>query len=249
MEEEYLELGECKIHYYRRGEGEPIILLHGGGLNAYSAWKDSLTSLSTEGGVYAIDLPGFGESDKPKLNYNTEFFTNLLEDFLNKKGLENVTVVGNSMGGAFAFSLAAETDMVNKLVLVNSYGLSKRFRYYQEPIFILLNIPFVIEEIGWSLQQLVNKHWIEWAFFKWLKTDWGWNKIRTNIIDVKEKIKAPILIVHGSKDLIISSRVAERVCSELNKCKLELMEGCRHRPQKELPNEFNQIVKSFLSER
>ncbi|PTD94857.1 hypothetical protein C9439_00500 [archaeon SCG-AAA382B04] len=165
FKEKCLNINDTNIHYLQEGGGEPVILIHGGNSTAYSAWKHNISSLSENAKIFSIDLPGYGKSDKPKLNYTTEKFVEFIEEFTEKKDLRNYTLIGNSMGGAIAFTLAAKSENVKKLVLVDSYGLNKRYRYIQKPVYLFLNIPYLIEGIGWNLQKLIDKHWVEWAFF------------------------------------------------------------------------------------
>ncbi len=246
--ENRIKIKNIDIHYLREGSGKPLLLIHGGNSDAYSAWEKNISYLSEKREVFSINLPGFGKSEKPKLNYNSEFFVEVIDEFTKKFGVENCSVIGNSMGGALSFAFAAYSDYVDKVVLVNSYGINKSYKYIQKPIYVLLNIPFLINNLGWGLQQLIDKHWIEWAFFKWLKNDWGWKKLKTNLIDLEGKIKSPILVIYGKNDFIIPHKVTKKICLELENCVFKSIEGSGHLPQREKPKEFNKIVYDFLED-
>jgi pimeloyl-ACP methyl ester carboxylesterase len=111
-----------KITYYRRGHGTPLLFLHGGRLNAL-IFERSLRELSKRYMVIAPDIPGYGASDTPKDVWSCFDYAEFFESFLFKLELRHITLVGYSMGGGIAFNLAAISNRVNRLILVDSSGL------------------------------------------------------------------------------------------------------------------------------
>lgn len=88
-----------KIHFYDQGktkEKNAVVLIHGWTCNA-DFWKDNVKGLS-DFRVLAIDLPGHGQSDKPKLNYSMEHFARAIDAVLKSAGVERAVLVGHSMG-------------------------------------------------------------------------------------------------------------------------------------------------------
>ncbi|PTD94856.1 hypothetical protein C9439_00495 [archaeon SCG-AAA382B04] len=83
-------------------------------------------------------------------------------------------------------------------------------------------------------------------FFKWLKNDWGSNKLKTNIIDLKDQIESPTLVIYGKKDRIVPFESSKNTCKLLKDCEFTPMERCGHLPQKNKPTKFNKIIKDFL---
>ena len=111
------------VHYVDEGEGIPIILLHGTGasLHTWDLWAERLKNRYR---VLRITLPGFGLSgphfDK---KYKIKDYVNLLENFVEKIGVEKFHLVGNSLGGSIAWLYSSfYGKKVNKLVLINSSG-------------------------------------------------------------------------------------------------------------------------------
>ncbi|MBE3559402.1 MAG: alpha/beta hydrolase [Ktedonobacteraceae bacterium] len=126
VQEIWLKIDGIRTHCLTGGNsGSPVLLLHGGGIDsALLSWGELITSLSTEYRVFAPDLPGYGESDKPDIAYTTDFYTAFVTHLLDALHLERVSLVGLSMGGAIALNLALHNaDRVEKLVLVDSYGI------------------------------------------------------------------------------------------------------------------------------
>ena len=113
-----------KIHYLEAGSGPNVILLHGLGADATN-WAMNTSMLAKSFHVFVPDQIGFGESDKPMINYRVGTLVDFLDGFYKKVGITKATVVGNSLGGwaAMAFTLA-HPDKVERMVLVDSAGYS-----------------------------------------------------------------------------------------------------------------------------
>ncbi len=106
-----------KIHYLEAGSGPVVILLHGLGADATN-WAMNTAVLAKSYHVYVPDQIGFGESDKPAINYRVGTLVDFLDGFYKKLGITKATVVGNSLGGwtAMAFTLA-HPDKVDRMVV------------------------------------------------------------------------------------------------------------------------------------
>ena len=80
VKDAWLEVDGLRIHYLAAGEtGSPVILLHGGGLDSASfSWGNVIGPLSDHHRVFAPDLPGYGQSDKPAIQYTMDYYIRLL---------------------------------------------------------------------------------------------------------------------------------------------------------------------------
>ncbi len=120
------------IQVYRCGQGnEPIVLLHGSGADhALLSWKEVMERLSKRARVYAIDLPGYGESDPMEQIPEEGFYPyyhHALEAIIDQLKLDRFVLVGLSMGGAITIRYALEhPEQVCGLVPVDSWGLSEK---------------------------------------------------------------------------------------------------------------------------
>ena len=127
----FLDLEGKTAYYSTEGEGTPIVLLHGGGVDhAMLSWKTIMQTWTGPQPLVALDLPGYGNSDKPELEYSLSFYTGFLKAFLDTLNAQNVTLCGLSMGGAIALQYALRyPDYIGKLVLVAPWGVSASAPY------------------------------------------------------------------------------------------------------------------------
>lgn len=111
-----------KIHYVVQGEGSPIVLIHGFGASAFH-WRYNIPELAKKHKVYAIDLLGFGWSDKALVDYDAMVWRDQVVDFVTEIVKEPAVLVGNSLGGFTALVAAIGLpELVNGVVLLNSAG-------------------------------------------------------------------------------------------------------------------------------
>jgi pimeloyl-ACP methyl ester carboxylesterase len=111
------------IKYVAYGEGPPIVLIHGFGASI-GHWRKNIPELANAGHrVYAIDLLGFGDSDKPDLSYSLEFWVKLLHEFWQVHIQEPAVFVGNSIGALMALmTLVSYPETASGGVLLNCAG-------------------------------------------------------------------------------------------------------------------------------
>lgn len=137
MKEYYLKYNNHNICIYENGKGEiPIVLLHGAGLDsAMLSWKEVINLLPNNYTVYAIDLLGYGNSDKPENMSGDGFYKNhidCLENIINQLKIDNFILSGISMGGAISIGYTLKNpNKVNALIPVDSWGLSSKMPFHK----------------------------------------------------------------------------------------------------------------------
>uniref|UniRef100_A0A2P2KRL2 Uncharacterized protein MANES_02G095700 n=1 Tax=Rhizophora mucronata TaxID=61149 RepID=A0A2P2KRL2_RHIMU len=111
-----------KIHYVVQGEGFPIVLIHGFGASAFH-WRYNIPELAKRYKVYALDLLGFGWSEKAIIEYDATVWRDQVVDFLKEIVKEPAVLVGNSLGGFTALVAAVGSQkQVVGVALLNSAG-------------------------------------------------------------------------------------------------------------------------------
>jgi haloalkane dehalogenase len=101
----YIKVQGSKIHYIDDGHGDPILFLHGNPTSSY-LWRNIIPHLTPIGRCIALDLIGFGKSDKPDIGYRFFDHVKYLEGFIEGMGLKNLTLVIHDWGSALGFHYA-----------------------------------------------------------------------------------------------------------------------------------------------
>ncbi|BFI03376.1 hypothetical protein MPTK1_1g03260 [Marchantia polymorpha subsp. ruderalis] len=112
-----------KVHYVVQGEGRPIVLIHGFGASVYH-WRYNIPELAKNGfKVFAMDLMGFGWTEKALVDYDTLLWRDQVADFVREVVQEPAVLVGNSIGGLTVLLTAStKPDLVSGLALLNPSG-------------------------------------------------------------------------------------------------------------------------------
>ena len=115
-----------KIAYIDQGNGEQtIILVHGLASNA-GFWRYNIPELSKNYRVIAVDLPGYGKSQKGDYPYSMSFYADQIKNLIEELKLKNVVYVGHSMGGQIGIKLAIKyPEILSKLVLASPAGFEE----------------------------------------------------------------------------------------------------------------------------
>jgi len=238
VREHTLMLEGLDIHYLEGGSGRPVILLHGLGGEAQD-WASLLPDLVRAGfHVYAMDLPGFGESAKPKdRTYSVSEQARFVESFLDAMRLERVRLVGVSMGGWIAALVALDAPQrVERLVLIDSAGLrftpsfntglfAPRTPAQVDALLALLMphpepLPNFVRE---DVVRHVNGH--AWVIERALASMGS----GADLLDDKlASMKTPLLLIWGKQDVITPLALGEAMHRAAPDSVLEVFDGCGH---------------------
>ena len=118
-------VGGVRVRYIEAGQGPPLVLVHGL-TSSKVAWRENIAPLAERHHVYAVDLPGHGDSDKSGVNYDSTSIVELMREFILGLGHQQVALAGISLGGGVSLLTALEhPEMVSKLVLCGSGALGR----------------------------------------------------------------------------------------------------------------------------
>ncbi|KAM3404153.1 hypothetical protein ACQJBY_007317 [Aegilops geniculata] len=173
-----------RVNYLVRGEGPPVLLVHGFGASV-AHWRRNIGVLSESNTVYAIDLLGFGASDKPAgFSYTMETWAELILEFLDEVVKRPTVLVGNSVGSLACVIAASDStrDLVRGLVLLNcSGGMNNKAIVDDWRIKLLL-------PLLWLIDFLLKQKSIASALFGRVKE--------------RENLKNILMSVYGNKDAV-----------------------------------------------
>ena len=253
------------------GAGEPILFLHGLGATKGS-FLPTVAALSESYRTIAVDLPGFGDSDKPLgARYHPPFFARALVELMATLGIERAHVIGNSMGGRIALELGLRHPaQVDKLVLIAPSLAWRRARPWA-PIVRAFNPHLGLVQITprWAIEAIVqrtipgaNEGWVRAGVDEFMRsylTPRGrvafYAAARQIYLEEPHGAKGfwtrlatlvpPALFVWGIQDTLVPIGFAGHVRRTLPSARhLEL--DCGHVPQIERPRETNAAIAEFL---
>ncbi|HEY7507744.1 MAG TPA: alpha/beta fold hydrolase [Nitrososphaera sp.] len=260
MDFQFTEVDGLHVRYSDSGSGRPLLLVHGLG-GAIESWTNNIDALAKETHVIALDLPGFGYSDKPKMNYTIKFYADFLASFVRKLGIAPLAVVGSSLGGHVACELAImHPQAVSKLIVISPPGaLPKSFtgtpalkRYVKvleaRSVAEVKKALFAVDkkpvDDGYAkivFEKLAMPDAKE-AFMSALKGSASAPRLGKRL----PKIKAPTMVLWGKDDLMIPAKyIAPFV--DMKNSRIVLLENCGHRPHVDRPAVFNRLIADFVS--
>ena len=118
FQSKYVMVGNIRTHYLEAGEGEPLILIHSGeyGGSAENSWEYNIEALSKHFHVYALDMVGFGHTDK-LFNFDDPqaFRLNHIREFMQVMCINEASFMGSSVGGGMLLAVAAQEQPICQL--------------------------------------------------------------------------------------------------------------------------------------
>ena len=120
FESKFIKVHGSQMHYIDEGKGDPILFLHGNPSSSY-IWRNIIPHVTKKSRAVAVDLIGFGKSDKPKIKYGFKDQYDYLEAFLNKLNLKNITIVVQDWGSGLGFHYANQhRDRIKGIVFMEA---------------------------------------------------------------------------------------------------------------------------------
>jgi pimeloyl-ACP methyl ester carboxylesterase len=266
-----VKISGVNVHFVEAGNGPPILFLHGLG-GSWRDWSANLPAFAAEYRVLAMDFPGFGESDKPEVQYSIEWLADVVEKFLQEKEIDRVTLVGHSMGAVVALDVASRPkSRVNKLVITDAVGIGDKSEFLAYSMSKKIMGPDTEWEFVESLlknqframaDDLIEKQKPQTArdLFESLRMPLTGKpllpmtpevQMTASIFDfdIRQKlasIQQPTLILWGAKDPVASPQDASFLKAEIHPSTLILFPDSGHSPMMEYPSLFNQELGKFL---
>ena len=258
IESKKIKVGDLDIHYLSGGQGDPLLVVHGGGDGA-RAWRRNLEALTENYTVYVPDLPGYGHSQP--INGNDYYIPELAEfvhEFSRSLGLESFHLMGHSMGGGNALHYALKfPHKVKKLVLVSSMCLGKEIALWVR----IVSIPAICRAIGKGTIAVLRA--VKWVLGKLFATVEFVIPISvtsihlgsslttlkaqaTVLLNRLSEIVVPTLVVWGAKDPILPVEQAYTAAELIPDCQVMVFEDCGHSVYRDKIKEFSQTLTKFL---
>lgn len=253
----------------------PVLVLIHGMAGSSATWREVMPALAQRYTVVAPDLPGHGESDKPRQDYSLGAHANALRDLLFAIGVERATVVGQSLGGGVALQLAYQHPRhCERLVLVSSGGLGQEVAWILRALtfpgveFLMpILFPSFVRDAGNTISRSLRRFGLraprleeEWRSYVSLtdsETRQAFLRTLRAVVDIGgQAVSAhdrlylssllPTLIVWGERDRIIPVAHAHEAHRAMPGSQLVIFEDSGHFPHVEEPARFIEALTGFV---
>ena len=269
VEEGYVSGGGIRFHYVAAGQGTPVVLLHGFPESWYS-WRKQLEELAPCMRLYAFDLKGYGDSDKPApLNsstYHMATLTKELGEAINKLNVGPVVLAGHDWGGILAYIIAVRyPSLVSKLILLNT--ATQIVNPLRIPYIFGMQIPYLPEVFLEKFGDEVIRNCFESPLtlhpeaFTEEEIEFSQAEFRKPGVHVcslayyrslfqglgllqaaqRKGLKMPATLIWGAGDPILTTDLAKKMATALP-ATLHIVEDAGHFVQSERPAEVNRIL-------
>ena len=261
----YVAVGQEKIYVHDRGRGPALLLIHGYGA-AHDTWLPLLSELERDHRVLAVDLPGFGRSDKYAGDYSPSGLADKLFQVLDQKGIKEAQLIAHSWGTSIALAMALQQPArVKSLTLISAWVYEDQL----PPFLLWARAPWV----GEILYTLFYKERID---DRMSLTFYEPDRFATpETVDAVRRTLArpgavaaalaaargqrlrllearyrtlihPTLLIWGRQDRVSRLHYAQRLVGELRDARLVVLERCGHVPMFEQTWQVLRALREFL---
>jgi pimeloyl-ACP methyl ester carboxylesterase len=262
----FLQLEGTRVRYLDVGEGPPVVLLHGFA-SSIENWVTVIPQLKKTHRVIAIDLKGFGWTDRPVADYSPAAQASLVKAVLDSRGVKQAAFVAHSWGSSVALAFAlAYPERISRLALYDAWvyesqlpsmfqmarakGLGEALfgLFYSERSDERITLGFYDPEI--VSQQLVDD--VERAFERPGTKAAALATVRGMDFKDLEKtypqVKVPTLLLWGREDVVTPPSIGERLVRQLPRARMTVYPRCGHFPMIEASAESTRDLTDFLEE-
>ena len=268
---DYVTVDGLRLHYRGAGQGEPVLLLHGWPTSSF-LWREVMQPIAERNRVLALDLVGFGQSDKPpEASYSFRFHHRMLDGFVEKLGIETTGLAVHDLGGPIGlYWLCQRPERVSKLALLNTI-------IYPDPswaviAFVLacrLPLARTLLASDWGLKLAMkigirDQRRITADLVAGVRAPFKTRNDRRALLkagaalspkgfhEIARKLpgfEGPVRIVYGERDAILPdvAQTMARAQRDLPQAKVTAIPNCGHFLQEDRPDEMGQILAAFFA--
>lgn len=265
-----------RIHYREGGEGPPVVLLHGGIIDAAQvSWPPVFDRLVPEYRVVAPDLLGYGESDLPSGPYSIPRHASVVGAAIDELDLGPVTLVGVSLGGGVAMQVALDRpDLVDRLVPIDPFGLGRELpngllsyalarvqlcnrlaiaAFRRSRRLTRASLGGIVHDLDSlpaaavdAVYREVRRPTAGAAFRRFRDAELTREGYRTTFTDRFGEFSMPTQFLHGAHDELFPVAWARRAAAEIPEADLVVLDDCAHWAPRENPDAVAGHVRAVI---
>ena len=266
----YVPIADSKVYFNTTGEGEPVVLLHGGFLDS-RMWDAQVEDLSTDHKVITVDLRGHGKTEDGATDY---LMTDAIKKILDTLGIKKASILGHSMGGEVATEFALQYPAsVNRLLLM-APGMNKWTETSPKDTLLQVNDSLMDEAIKVKKDTALAAEYFVRSWFDGpqRKPNQPDSAIRSKVLamvlsNMKQhhlqywprlgdsaavprlhQLKMPVYLIYSQMDNDVMRMVADSVKAHVRGSTFAVFNATAHMPNLEHGSFFNSMVRNFLSE-
>lgn len=259
---EQVEVDGRRIAYHRRGDGPPLVLVHGFVGDGLSTWSRQLSDLSDDFTVIAWDAPGAGHSADPPDRFRILDYADCLAAFVRELNLPHPHLVGLSFGGALLLELYRRHPTIPRTLVLASAYAGWRGSLDREAVAERVRASLRLAEL--PAEQFAS-HMMSSMFSESTPAEavtafevsvrgfsrkgflaMMWSSAEADLSDMLGSITVPTLLLYGDRDIRAPLTIAHRLRAEIAGSTLVVMPGVGHVSPVEAPELFNRELRTFL---
>lgn len=269
MVEEQFQFEGMSVHYYRLGQGKPLLLLHGSGPGASSIgnWRAVLEPLAQRFEVFAMDLIGFGKSArKPQTPYfDFGLWVRQAEAMLARIGAPKVGVVAHSLAASLALTLASRSEQIGALLTTGAMGAPFELneatrrtwtcpRNREELVLALKGLIHDTSKIDEAYLQAREAVLFSPGYAEYFDTMFGGDQrqyIQAAQLapELLARVACPVLMLHGRHDLGFPADCTRTIAAMLADVDVCYLDRCSHSVAVERSTTFVALANDFFEHR
>ena len=241
------------VQYLRGGSGTPVLVLHHSIGNA--GWTQFHDSLAQSFEVFAPDLPGYGQSERPEWARHPRDLAILFHQLLDKQGADQLAVVGLGLGGWIAAEMATmNQSRISSLVLVGAPGIQPTEGAILDQMLVdyheYVRAGFhdesrYEEEFGTEVSSELKELW-DFSREMTARLSWKPYMYSRELAHLLREVQTPTLLVWGDDDRIVPMSVAGLYEESLPNARLVTLEDCGHFADLEQPGQLAELVTEHI---
>ncbi|MEM7481918.1 MAG: alpha/beta fold hydrolase [Acidobacteriota bacterium] len=268
---DFVEVSGLRLHFTQAGEGEPVLLLHGWPTSSY-LWRNVMPPIAASHRVIALDLPGFGRSDKPlDASYSFRFFERVLTEFLDALEIDRLSLAVHDLGGPVGlFWATAHRERVQSLALLNTLVYPEA-SWAVKAFVLAVSLPGLrrMATSPWALKKTMqvgvrDRRRLAPEVIEQVQAPFRSPDARTALaktgrglspkgfVSIARKLPefdCPVRVVYGARDRVLPdvARTMERVKKDLPQTEVTALQDCGHFLQEERPEDVGALLAEFFA--
>ncbi len=251
------------VHYETYGRGRPVVLLHGW-LESWVPWRGTMEALGRTHKTYALDFWGFGESGKQEGSFTIGDYVEMVDQFMERLGVEQALIIGHSMGGTVSLGVALDhPNRVQKVAVVGSpivgdgLALFLRLAARRSLARLAYQVPGALPLGVRLLSPFLARDWKTW--YEMFEHDLSRTTLESfhySIASLHEtdlrprlgEIKVPVMGVFGLVDRIVDPKQGEVLAQGIPTAEIRYFESSGHFPMLDEPEQFYKALCEFMDD-